>query len=417
MYSAQRITTQNVCYACDWDISAVLSNFQSRNWVEVDPREHWNIFWASAASARTIFSPDHGTRLCDDQKINHFSNHHELTRKDLMVKNIKRYRKQLSKALNPVAAVDEHGKFVYLDFIPTTYLLPQDYTLFTEEFKKNPRATWIIKPSAKARGVGIFIVNRLSQVKKWAREGHAGNKDIFSLPHVTRETYVISRYIENPLLIGGKKFDLRMYVLVTSFRPLRCYVNKLGFCRFCTVRYDKKESELGNMFVHLTNISIQKHAADYNNRHGGKWSICNLRLWLEGTRGEEVADKLFNEIYWLMYHSLQSVTNVINNDRHCFECYGYDIIIDDTLKPWLIEINASPSLSSTTQLDRIMKYKLIDDVLNIVVPDNQVPDIKVSKPTKDLSLGDFEVLYDEEEAQTESSTQLPRTSTTQIKKS
>ncbi|KAL5965220.1 putative tubulin polyglutamylase TTLL1 [Taenia solium] len=334
-----------------------------------------------------------------------------------MVKNIKRYRKQLSKALNPVAAVDEHGKFVYLDFIPTTYLLPQDYTLFTEEFKKNPRATWIIKPSAKARGIGIFIVNRLSQVKKWAREGHAGNKDIFSLPHVTRETYVISRYIENPLLIGGKKFDLRMYVLVTSFRPLRCYVNKLGFCRFCTVRYDKKESELRNMFVHLTNISIQKHAADYNSRHGGKWSICNLRLWLEGTRGEEVADKLFNEIYWLMYHSLQSVTNVINNDRHCFECYGYDIIIDDTLKPWLIEINASPSLSSTTQLDRIMKYKLIDDVLNIVVPDNQIPDIKVSKPTKDLSLGDFEVLYDEEEALTESSTQFPRTSTTQIKKS
>ncbi|KAL5106013.1 putative tubulin polyglutamylase TTLL1 [Taenia crassiceps] len=261
-----------------------------------------------------------------------------------------------------------------------------DYTLFTEDFKKNPRATWIIKPSDKARGVGIFIVNRLSQVKKWAREGRAGNKDAFSLPHVTRET------------------------------PLRCYVNKLGFCRFCTVRYDKKESELGNMFVHLTNISIQKHAADYNNRHGGKWSICNFRLWLEGTRGEEVADKLFSEIYWLMYHSLQSVTNVINNDRHCFECYGYDIIIDDTLKPWLIEINASPSLSSTTRLDRIMKYKLIDDVLNIVVPDNQIPDVKVSRPTKDLSLGDFEVLYDEEEAHAESSTHRPRTSTTQTKK-
>ncbi|EUB61790.1 putative tubulin polyglutamylase TTLL1 [Echinococcus granulosus] len=333
-----------------------------------------------------------------------------------MVKNIKRYRKQLSKALNPIAAVDQNGKFVYLDFIPTTYLLPQDYTLFAEEFKRNPRATWIVKPSAKARGVGIFIVNRLSQIKKWGREGRAANKNAFSLPHVTRETYVISRYIENPLLIGGRKFDLRMYVLVTSFRPLRCYVNKLGFCRFCTVRYDKRESELGNMFVHLTNISIQKHAVDYNHRHGGKWSIHNLRLWLEGTRGKEVADRLFNEIYWMMYHSLQSVTDVINNDRHCFECYGYDIIIDDKLKPWLIEINASPSLSSTTQLDRIMKYKLIDDVLNIVVPDNQVPDTKVSKPTKDLSLGDFEVLYDEEEAQAESNAHTSRTSTTQTKK-
>ena len=314
-----------------------------------------------------------------------------------MVKNIKRYRKQLTKAQDPIAATNDQGKYIHLDFIPTTYLLPQDYTLFTEEFKRSPRATWIIKPSAKARGVGIFIVNRLSQVKKWAKEGRTTNKDTYLLPNVSRETYVISKYIENPLLIGGKKFDLRMYVLVTSYRPLKCFVYKLGFCRFCTVRYDKNDSEIGNMFVHLTNVSIQKHAADYNNNHSGKWSIHNFRIWLEGTRGREVADKLFNEIYWVIYHSLRSVTNVINNDRHCFECYGYDIIIDDKLKPWLIEINASPSLSSTTQIDRILKYKLINDVLNIIIPDNKIPDIKHPRLTKDLVLGDFEVLYDEDE--------------------
>ncbi len=56
------------------------------------------------------------------------------------------------------------------------------------------------------------------------------------------------------------------------------------------------------------------------------------------------------------------------SDRHCYECYGYDIIIDDNLKPWLIEVNASPSLSSTTVSDRIMKYKLINDIINVVLP-------------------------------------------------
>jgi len=67
------------------------------------------------------------------------------------------------------------------------------------------------------------------------------------------------RYIDNPLLIGSKKFDLRLYVLITSFRPLKAYLFKLGFCRFCTVKYDTSVQELDNMYVHLTNVSVQKH--------------------------------------------------------------------------------------------------------------------------------------------------------------
>ena len=59
-------------------------------------------------------------------------------------------------------------------------------------------------------------------------------------------------------MIGGKKFDLRIYVLVTSFRPLKVYLFKMGFCRFCTIKYDPNTQELDNMFVHLTNVSIQK---------------------------------------------------------------------------------------------------------------------------------------------------------------
>lgn len=54
------------------------------------------------------------------------------------------------------------------------------------------------------------------------------------------------------------------------------------------------------------------------------------------------------------------------NDRHCFECYGYDILIDGDLKPWLIEVNASPSLTTTTEADRILKLSLLRDIYNIV---------------------------------------------------
>ncbi|XP_068761499.1 polyglutamylase complex subunit TTLL1-like isoform X1 [Montipora capricornis] len=381
-----------VKYVCDQDKSVLVNNFEKRGWIPCTEDEDWNFYWASVQTVRAIFNVETGYRLGDDQVINHFPNHYELTRKDMMMKNIKRYRKDLDKEGNPLAEKDELGRYIHLDFIPVTFILPADYNLFVEEFRKNPSSTWIMKPTNKSQGKGIFLINRLSQLKKWSKDSrgtplvHPGGKD----------AYVISRYIDNPLLIGGKKFDLRIYVLVTSYRPLKCYLYKLGFCRFCTVQYNASLNELDNMFVHLTNVAIQKYGEEYNPIHGGKWTIKNLQFYLEGTRGKEVTDKLFDDINWCIVHSLKAVQNVIANDRHCFECYGYDIIIDDNLKPWLIEVNASPSLTSTTSADRIMKYNLIHDTLSIVVPNGEIPDVRWSKlPSKD-ALGNFEVLYDEE---------------------
>ncbi|KAH8415283.1 hypothetical protein KR009_006545 [Drosophila setifemur] len=150
------------------------------------------------------------------------------------------------------------------------------------------------------------------------------------------------------------------------------------------------------MYVHLTNVSVQKHGGEYNTLHGGKWSVQNLALYLEGTRGKEVTDRLFGAISWLIVHSLRAVAPVMASDRHCFECYGYDIIIDNALKPWLVEVNASPSLTSTTVNDRILKYKLIDNILSVVLPPDGVPDVRWNKVPSADALGNFELLIDEE---------------------
>lgn len=148
--------------------------------------------------------------------------------------------------------------------LPTTNLLSnstlhflKDYNMFVEEYRKNTQSTWIMKPTGKSQGkyrcelkstnlsqvwssgAGIFLINKLSKLKRWSREA----KTSFH-PAIGKESYVISRYIDNPLLIGGKKFDMRLYVLVTSFRPLKAYLFKLGFCRFCTVKYDTNVTEL-----------------------------------------------------------------------------------------------------------------------------------------------------------------------------
>lgn len=368
------------------DKSLVRNNFERRGWIRTEG-DDWNIFWASVQTVKQIFNPDTGYRLSDNQVINHFPNHYELTRKDLMVKNLKRYKKDLEKetAMGHISANQgrtEDNETVF-DFIPITFTLPADYSIFVEEFKKHPNSWWIMKPSSKARGIGIFIVTRLSQLKKWSKESHS----------VPRDQYVISRYIDDPLLVGGKKFDLRLYVLVLSFSPLRAFLYREGFGRFCNAKYTNDLTELDNMYIHLTNVSIQKHGEDYNESHGGKWNIRNMLLFLEATRGKEAVDKMWQNIKFIMIQSLKACQNSMINDKHCFECYGYDIIIDDNLKPWLIEVNASPSMSSTTRGDRIMKTSLVSDILNIMVPPN-FPDREAMNNVTSR-LGKFEVLYDE----------------------
>ncbi|KAJ3097773.1 putative tubulin polyglutamylase ttll1 [Phlyctochytrium planicorne] len=288
---------------------------------------------------------------------------------DLMVKNIKRYRKEVEK-LN---LLQSDTRYKYLDFLPTTYTLPGDYNLFAEEFRKSSSNVWIMKPTDKARGIGIFIINKLHQIKKWSRD----NKMQWSYANC-KDTYVVSRYIENPLLIGGKKFDLRLYVLVTSWRPLVAYKYNQGFGRFCAVKYTSDVGDLDNSFMHLTNVSIQKYGEDYNEHNGGKWTLKNLLLYLSATKGKQVTARLVDDIDSIFVHSLKAVQQLMTHDRHCFECYGYDIIVDADLRPWLIEVNASPSLTATTHSDRVMKHNLISDILNIVIPDD-FPDVKPGK--------------------------------------
>ena len=69
---------------------------------------------------------------------------------------------------------------------------------------------------------------------------------------------IISKYIGNPHTINGYKYDLRMYVLVTSFNPLKVYIHKEGLVRFATKKYSNDPATRNELYMHLTNYSINK---------------------------------------------------------------------------------------------------------------------------------------------------------------
>ena len=111
----------------DLEKGVVTINFDRRGWQRAGEADtDWNLYWASVGTVKAIFNPESGIRLTDMQILNHYPNHYELTRKDLMVKNIKRYLKELAKDLSPGQSLPE--------LVPVTYLLPADYTLFVSPF-------------------------------------------------------------------------------------------------------------------------------------------------------------------------------------------------------------------------------------------------------------------------------------------
>ena len=106
--------------------------------------------------------------------------------------------------------------------------------------KRNKKQLWIMKPKASSQGKGIQVISSFDEV-----------------PRGTGASCIVQQYIHNPLLIDGYKWDLRIYVAVTSINPLRIYVYEEGLARFASEKYDT--SDLKNIYSHLTNYSINKN--------------------------------------------------------------------------------------------------------------------------------------------------------------
>ncbi len=328
----------------------------ARGWKEVGEDEDWDFVWADREWIYAAFDKMH---LEQWQRLNHYRNGRELCRKDLMAKNMKRRRRALEKE----GRLEEAQAY---DFIPTTFVLPREYSMFVEEFKK-VGGIWIMKPIGSAQGKGIFLFTRLSEVSDWKTDykslkpGGKGKEEDKEV-----EAYVVQRYLQYPLLIGGKKFDMRLYALVTSFSPLKVYQYRRGFARFTNSRYSSDATDIYNGFVHLTNVAIQKTADNYDERTGGKMELQALKMYLMSKYGVERTDALFWEMQMIILRALLAVQHVMISDKHCFELYGYDVIIDQDLKPWLLEVNASPSLTANTREDYLMKTEMLHGMLDVV---------------------------------------------------
>ncbi|XP_053327163.1 tubulin monoglutamylase TTLL4 [Spea bombifrons] len=327
-----------------WRMSTVTPNVVkqavARSHFRVTKKNHdWLGCWGHHMKS-AAFKAIHGY-----QKLNHFPGSFQIGRKDRLWRNLSKMQARFGRK--------------EFNFFPQSFVLPQDIKLLRKAWEEGgTRQKWIVKPPASARGMGIQVIHKWSQLPK-------------------KRPLLVQRYLHKPYLISGSKFDLRIYVYVTCYDPLRVYLFTDGLVRFASCKYSSSMKSLSNKFMHLTNYSVNKKNADYKANsdetacQGHKWALKALWSYLDqkGFSSEKIWEKIKDMVIKTIIASEPYVNSLVKmyvqRPYSCHELFGFDIMLDENLKPWVLEVNISPSLHSNSQLDMNIKGQMVRDLLNL----------------------------------------------------
>ncbi|XP_072294551.1 tubulin polyglutamylase TTLL7 isoform X2 [Eucyclogobius newberryi] len=312
-----------------------------------DEDETANLIWNDSAVQHEKIA-----ELRNYQRINHFPGMGEICRKDCLARNMSKMIRSQPQDYS---------------FSPKTWIFPAEYTQFQNYVKelrrKRKQKTFIVKPANGAMGHGISLIRNCEK-----------------LP--AQEHFIVQEYLDKPFLMEGYKFDLRIYILVTSCDPLRIFLYNDGLVRMGTEKYHApSEANLSQLYMHLTNYSVNKHNENFERDEtvdkGSKRSISWFTEFLRAN-DYDVA-KFWGDISELVVKTLiVAEPHVLHayrmcrpgqppgSDSVCFEVLGFDIILDRKLKPWLLEINRAPSFGTDQRIDYDVKRGVLLNALQLL---------------------------------------------------
>ncbi|XP_043914517.1 tubulin polyglutamylase TTLL11 [Protopterus annectens] len=274
------------------------------------------------------------------------------------------------------------------NFYPRAWILPEELPLFTaqvhmvKEKATSWRPTFIVKPDGGSQGDGIYLIRDPSEIQM--------------LGSLQSRAAVVQEYISKPLLIDKLKFDIRLYVVLKSLEPLEIYIAKDGLTRFCTEPYQEpNHKNLHNMFMHLTNYSLNIHSANFVHSEsvstGSKRTFTSI-LYRLAAKGIDIK-KVWSDIISLVIKTVIALAGELKvyyqaeipqgkPGPSCFQILGFDILLVKNLKPVLLEVNANPSMRIEHEheispgvfeyvpspVDEEVKVAVIRDTLRLIDP-------------------------------------------------
>ena len=291
-------------------------------------------------------------RLEPYQLINHFPAETCIINKGRLTRTLAAYARQGEGENLPVS-----------EFYPESYRLfvPGERAAFFAQLpeKDERENVWIYKPGNESRGRGIRIMWEFDELRReyaWWEDEPIREKELQG---------IIQRYIKNPLLLDGRKSEIRVYWLVLNLDPLMVLVYPEATVRLNSLPF--KLDDFDNQLVHVTNVYQQKNHPDYDPDLVLKWSFERLGEYVHRDLGitgpnylsEQLRPRIREILATVSYAARDKLAKRYPEQGDCFALFGADLIIDDQLRPWLSEVQKGPGLS----FDDEVKRKVIPPML------------------------------------------------------
>ncbi len=299
-----------------------------------------------------------------------------LTNKKALFLNMKRYYAALG---------EDYSAKMPLTFHIINGETDPEFLLFVDYFESRglgeDKNVWIIKPGEDSnQGHDIVVCSQLDQIKAELRNSthpRTGKK----------RTFILQKYIEKPFLYCKRKFDIRCYALVTSLNGvLQGYFYNEGYIRTSSKEFSLKN--ISDKLTHLTNDAVQKTAEDYGKfESGNKISFGDFQKYLDthnSDLGVNFQEQTLGYIKELVLDTLKASFLRLDPNRRngSFEVFGYDFMLDSSLRPVLIEVNTNPCLALVSPLLLRIIPTMLDGAMRIVL-DSLYSDYNAKRRTWD----------------------------------
>eukprot|EP00118_Oscarella_pearsei_P012767 m.96294 g.96294 ORF g.96294 m.96294 type:complete len:675 (+) comp36906_c0_seq2:68-2092(+) len=293
-----------------------------------------------------------------EQLVNHIPNINLLTTKIGLLDSLRDYCRGGAGVAKPLELSD---------FFPETYKVDfkAEREAFLSVFQEGD--VWICKPTAMNQGKGIFLVRELEKFRPELDDHEKATK---AGRRTRLSSRIIQRYIRCPLLLEGRKFDIRTYLLIAHTTPYFVLYHH-GYVRLSCQPYSLGAE---SMAAHLTNQYVQKKDPLYGEKKEDTvWSFEQMQAYLnseypeKGIASDWMSNAFTKQMQKIMMKCFYSVKHKLKCQLGFFELLGFDFMIDSDMKVYLIEININPALHTNCSGLKQVIPPMIEETLDLSI--------------------------------------------------